>query len=513
MDRPAKDIVSRLGSSGLTRALGDLLDQPGLIALANASGVHYPGMRTQSQTRSRLLADLAERAATHEDAQKAIVRALVKVTAKPARDWARLPAEEKARRLSDDEFLLTRGNLGLHLYLLAATPAAPETDGLVRERLARLAANGLTPGAQPERKDARQERRVKERDKKLQYLESQFSKLRESTKAVKRDLIQRKGELAESRMLVERLRRELAQALSAAEAVSTATATRAPVDPEDATAKALRKLATEQKKVQHLLEKQAERPAERKSPVDLGPIVESIERLRKDLTAETESRKRDLAAHAKRLETRLAEIHALDDEPQASAPAAVPRPRRSRAKGPGDRVGVFIDVQNMYYGARQLKGKLDFDALLEAAVRGRRLIKATAYVVESKETDQSQFIAVLEKRAIEVRRKNLQIRADGSMKGDWDMELALDILDAAAGLDVVVLVSGDGDFTSLVKRVKTIGPRVEVVAFPRHTAKSLVGAADHFQPLDRKFMIYDRHPKPESDHPAPAVESPAAAER
>jgi len=72
------------------------------------------------------------------------------------------------------------------------------------------------------------------------------------------------------------------------------------------------------------------------------------------------------------------------------------------------------------------------------------------------------------------------------------MELALDILDAAASLDVVVLVSGDGDFTSLVKRVKSMGPRVEVIGFPRTTAKSLVGAADHYQPLDRKFMIYRR---------------------
>jgi uncharacterized LabA/DUF88 family protein len=70
------------------------------------------------------------------------------------------------------------------------------------------------------------------------------------------------------------------------------------------------------------------------------------------------------------------------------------------------------------------------------------------------------------------------------------MELALDILDAATSLDVVVLVSGDGDFTSLVKRVKAMGPRVEVIGFPRTTANSLVGAADHYQPLDRKFMIY-----------------------
>jgi hypothetical protein len=94
------------------------------------------------------------------------------------------------------------------------------------------------------------------------------------------------------------------------------------------------------------------------------------------------------------------------------------------------------------------------------------------------------------------------------MKGDWDMELALDILDAAPRLDVVVLVSGDGDFTSLVKRVKRMGPRVEVIAFPRNTAKSLLEAADRFQPLDRRFMIYARGQKGAGDKPEEREESP-----
>jgi uncharacterized LabA/DUF88 family protein len=72
------------------------------------------------------------------------------------------------------------------------------------------------------------------------------------------------------------------------------------------------------------------------------------------------------------------------------------------------------------------------------------------------------------------------------------MEMALDILDAAPDLDVVVLVSGDGDFVSLVGHVKTTGPRVEVLAFPRNTAKALIEAADHFRPLDQHFMIRAR---------------------
>jgi len=153
----------------------------------------------------------------------------------------------------------------------------------------------------------------------------------------------------------------------------------------------------------------------------------------------------------------------------------------------------------MYYGARQLKGKLDFDALLQAAVRDRRRIQATAYVVESKEIDQSGFIALLQQRGIEVRRKTVQVRADGSKKGDWDMELALEMLEAAPDLDVVVLVSGDGDFTSLVQRIRKMGPRVEVLGFPRNTAKSLVSAADHFEPLDNKFMIYSKRAQSKPD--------------
>ncbi|MDX1389451.1 MAG: NYN domain-containing protein, partial [Acidobacteriota bacterium] len=101
--------------------------------------------------------------------------------------------------------------------------------------------------------------------------------------------------------------------------------------------------------------------------------------------------------------------------------------------------------------------------------------------------------------------------------GDWDMEMALDMLEAAPQLDVLALVSGDGDFTSLVKRVKSMGPRVEVLAFPRNTAKSLLEAADRFQPLDRKFMIREAATKtPAAKRSAPsraAKKDPSAPKR
>ncbi len=506
MARAAQEILDRLGPGGLSRALDDLLDQGRLVRLANACGLEYRGMRTQSQSRVRLIRDLAEKARQQDDVGTAVVRALEKSAAPAAREWSRLDTSEKLRRLADEELLRADGHVGLHLYLLAHADDASAADAreleLAGERLQRLASNGARPPATPppaakaSREEGRLRRQVEERERKLRHLEAQIVKARESHKAIKQDLILRKGELAESRMLAERLRQELAYSRNAGQSTEPSEPQRSEKSLAELAA-AVRQLTTEQRKLAHHLPAPGDPKPARAEAAALRSVLDAVKQLEKSIAADATERGRQLDAVAERLQALRAEVRA---RPQARPDKPV---KRARAKGSAQRVGVFIDVQNVYYGARRLKGKLDFDALLEAAVQGRRHIKTTAYVVESKETDQSQFIAILEARGIEVRRKTLQVRADGSMKGDWDMELALDILDAAAGLDVVVLVSGDGDFTSLVKRVKSMGPRVEVMSFARNTAKSLAQAADDFRPLDRKLMIYARAEKADSD-PAPA---------
>jgi uncharacterized LabA/DUF88 family protein len=517
MDRPVKEIFERLGPAGLSRALADVLDPADLVRLANACGLKYRGMRTQSQPRERLLADLVDRAGKQEASRRTIVRALQKQTGDALREWEALGGAEQAGRLSDEGFLRGNGKLGLHLFLLAAGADGAELDRFgthfARQSLLRLAANGAAPAPsepdRPSREADRLQRRMNDLEKKTRHLEAQLAKMRELHKTAKRDLIQRKGELAESRMLAERLRREAAAAQTAAQ---VATAGREAPPPAEQTladlSRAVRKLESGQRKIVHELERLSATgspPAVTADPA-VAALGESAARLEKELGQQRQELRKDLALQAKQVEELRKEIAALAAEPAAGT--ARRTTRRTRAKGPSARVGVFIDVQNVYYGARQLKGKLDFDALMQAAVQDRRLIQATAYVVESKEIDRSQFIAMLEDRGIRVQRKSLKIRADGSMKGDWDIEMALDALDAAPGLDVVVLVSGDGDFTSLVERVRAIGPRVEVIAFPRNTAKALAQAADHFQPLDRKFMIYPR----KSASPRPPSEEAAVAE-
>jgi len=507
MSQGEKRVLEHLGPAGLTRALDELLDMGRLVQLANACGLRYPGMRTQSQSRGRLLADLAEKALTDEAAGLAVRRILDKQTRLARAEWRKLDPAARTARLDGTAPGGPSPSVGLHLYLLA-TGDDVDTDvaRAERERLVQATTDALSPppaGTAPSREVSRLRKRAAELEKKLQHLEGQVQKSREAERATKRDLIQRKGELAESRMLVERLRNELHEAQEAARRATVAR----PADPatpslEDL-ARAVRKLAAEQRRLTHRLDQPPETasPGEAATvaidPASIAPLAEGLDALRKEIAALRRDSKREVESHGSALEEIRAALHRRAEAAAALGPVG----RRARAKGEPERVGVFIDVQNMYYGARRLKGKLDFDALLEEAVGKRRLIQASAYVVESKEVDQSGFIALLEQRAIEVRRKTLRVRVDGSMKGDWDMELALDVLDAAPRLDVVVLVSGDGDFTSLVKRVKAMGPRVEVVGFPRTTAKSLVEAADEYHPLDRRFMIYAPRTRPEPAAP------------
>ncbi len=157
------------------------------------------------------------------------------------------------------------------------------------------------------------------------------------------------------------------------------------------------------------------------------------------------------------------------------------------------RVGLFVDVQNIFYGARQFNAKLNFDYLLKKAVGNRRLIRAIAYVVLSSEVDQSGFLTMLQHKSYEVKSKALRLRMDGSAKANWDIEMTIDILSYLDKFDVVVLVTGDGDFVPLVNILKTLGPIVEVYSFPQNTSKDLIESADKYIPIDESFLILNEY--------------------
>lgn len=158
------------------------------------------------------------------------------------------------------------------------------------------------------------------------------------------------------------------------------------------------------------------------------------------------------------------------------------------------RVGVFIDAQNLYHSAKNLyKRKVNFGQIVKDAVAGRRLVRAMAYVITSEAGDEKGFFEALTKMGIETKTKDLQVFSSGAKKADWDVGLAVDAITMAPKLDVVILVAGDGDFIPLVEYLqKNSGIQVEVVSFGKSSSMKLKDVADDFMDLSenpRKYLI------------------------
>ncbi len=169
--------------------------------------------------------------------------------------------------------------------------------------------------------------------------------------------------------------------------------------------------------------------------------------------------------------------------------------RTSELGSQHQRVGVFVDAQNMYHSAKNLyHGKANFKKILEAAVGNRQLIRAFVYVIKTETGEEKAFIEALEKSGYEIKVKDLQIFAGGMKKADWDVGMAMDAVILADKVDVAVLVTGDGDFVPLIEYLRVNkGLRVEIVSFERSTSSRLIEVADSFIDLgadQKKFLIY-----------------------
>jgi uncharacterized LabA/DUF88 family protein len=158
---------------------------------------------------------------------------------------------------------------------------------------------------------------------------------------------------------------------------------------------------------------------------------------------------------------------------------------------PDQRVGIFIDTSNLYHSARALyQSRLNFEAVLKDAVRNRKLIRAFAYVIRTEGGEESKFFIALKDLGFEVREKDLKIFHTGTKKADWDIGIAMDIVRLVAKLDVIILVSGDGDFVELVKYAQAQGVRVELMSFGRSTSAELIEEVDFFIDFDKEPKKY-----------------------
>ncbi len=218
------------------------------------------------------------------------------------------------------------------------------------------------------------------------------------------------------------------------------------------------------------------------------------------LTAEAEGLRRDLAAAAAELREERAEGERL-------------RAKLDQARAL-KRVGLFVDVQNLIGAARELhQSRPDFAALWRKVEGGageaRVIAQAYAYLAEDLMQEKTAFKGFLESKGYTVRSRPVIYRADGTAKANWDIGMALETLERAERLDIVVLATGDGDFTDLIKHLKEKRPDlpVEVAAFesPRVTSEILLKAADRVHVLGSKEVL---PPRPGG---SPASQAAAAA--
>jgi uncharacterized LabA/DUF88 family protein len=157
------------------------------------------------------------------------------------------------------------------------------------------------------------------------------------------------------------------------------------------------------------------------------------------------------------------------------------------------RVGILVDISNMYHSSKNLyKKRVNYKEVMKAAVGDRQLIRATAYAIRTESEEETPFFEALSQVGFEVKMKDLQIFAGGAKKADWDVGIAMDAIKMADKLDVIVLVSGDGDYVPLVEYIQnTKGVVVEVMSFRQTTSGRLIEIADDFINMseDKKYLL------------------------
>ncbi|MEZ4103897.1 MAG: NYN domain-containing protein [Candidatus Paceibacterota bacterium] len=160
---------------------------------------------------------------------------------------------------------------------------------------------------------------------------------------------------------------------------------------------------------------------------------------------------------------------------------------------PDQRVAILIDTQNLYHSAKNLyKSKVNFGAIVKAALGNRKLIRALSYVVNTESGEESAFFEALEKVGIEIKTKDLQIFYGGAKKADWDVGIAIDAVKLAHKVDSIIIASGDGDFIPMIEYVRSQGCQIEAITFGRSASARLKEVVDDFIDMDenpQEFLI------------------------
>ncbi len=156
-----------------------------------------------------------------------------------------------------------------------------------------------------------------------------------------------------------------------------------------------------------------------------------------------------------------------------------------------NKTAVFVDVQNIYYTTRDMyRRHFNYSAFWRDISSRGEIVHAFAYAIDRQNKKQQQFQQILKNIGFEIKLKPYIQRSDGSAKGDWDVGIALDVVDYAKVVDTVVLASGDGDFDLLLQKViRDEGVVAEVYGVPSLTANSLIDSASVFYPIKDSLLL------------------------
>ncbi|GAB1265352.1 NYN domain-containing protein [Aurantivibrio infirmus] len=155
------------------------------------------------------------------------------------------------------------------------------------------------------------------------------------------------------------------------------------------------------------------------------------------------------------------------------------------------KIAIFVDVQNIYYTTRQAyQRQFNYRKFWQEISQQGEIVEAFAYAIHRGDDSQLKFQSALKHIGFTVKLKPFIQRSDGSAKGDWDVGIAIDVMDVAKHVDVVILLSGDGDFDMLLEKIKKdFSVSTEVYGVPSLTSNSLIDSANVFHPIDESFLL------------------------
>ena len=155
------------------------------------------------------------------------------------------------------------------------------------------------------------------------------------------------------------------------------------------------------------------------------------------------------------------------------------------------KLAVFVDVQNIYYTCKQQFGRsFNYRALFQQLQQRGQITHAIAYAIAPVDDGQIKFQDALKHVGFTVKTKPYIQRKDGSAKGDWDVGITIDMLELAEDVDEVVLLSGDGDFDLLLKKISLKYPcYTHVISVEALTAKSLTDACTQHTPITSALLL------------------------